>query len=274
MKTALLLAGCAARGVIQAGMIQAVLDSGIEYDMLYGSSAGALNGALLHAGQLQDMKDLWLNIRNKDVYSQAPWNAVRANKGCLYDSTPLLKLIQQKINFAKLVSNPKPFILHVTEMYPEWKSIHVNATEPIDALAKLLWASASPPVLMPPVQIGTGTFTDGGLTNNYSVVDAVNAGADRLIVLAPMVPEPKPIRNIIDSIEFTISIQLWNQLERELKFVNILNNVPGYRKIEVILITADKPTGIGILDFDIKDRQKWIDYGYELAKNKLQGLWS
>jgi predicted acylesterase/phospholipase RssA len=266
MKTAILLAGAGARGIIQAGMIQGVLDAGIDYDMLYGSSAGALNGALLHAGQLQEMQDLWLNIRNKDVYSQAPWNALRANKGCLYDSTPLLKLIERTVNISSVVKTPKPFVVNVTELAPEWKASHFVAAQYPEALSKILWASASPPILMPPVEC---TFTDGGLTNNYSVVDAVHAGADRLIVLAPMVPEPKPIKNIIDSTEFTISIQLWNQLQRELKFVNILNNVPGYRKIEVILITADKPTGIGILDFEVKDRQKWIDYGYRLAREKL-----
>lgn len=275
MKTALILAGAGARGIIQAGMIKAFLDLGLEYDSLYGSSAGSLNGALLHTGQIDDMTNLWLNIRNKDVFTQAPWNMFRENKGCLYDSTPLFNLIRKTVDFKKLMHSSKSFTVNVTDL-SNWQSAR-HVIQPIiwyqDYLdiPKVLWASASPPVLMAPVELNGFKLTDGGVTNNYSIIDAVRDGADRLIIMAPMIPEPKPIKNIIDAIDVTISIQLWNQLQRELKFVEILNDVPGYRKIDVQLITIDKPTGIGILDFDIKDKQKWLDYGYQLAKEKLTG---
>lgn len=276
MKTALILAGAGARGIIQAGMIKAFLDLGLEYDSLHGSSAGSLNGALLHAGQIDDMTNLWLNIRNKDVFTQAPWNMFRENKGCLYDSIPLFNLIRKTVDFKKLLHNSKSFTVNVTDL-SNWQSAR-HVIQPIiwyqDYLdiPKVLWASASPPVLMAPVELNGFKFTDGGVTNNYSIIDAVRDGADRLIIMAPMIPEPKPIRNIIDAIDVTISIQLWNQLQRELKFVEILNDVPGYRKIDVQLITIDKPTGIGILDFDIKDKQKWLDYGYQLANDKLKSI--
>lgn len=270
--TALILAGCGARGIIQAGMIQAFDDLGLEYDALYGSSAGALNGALLHAGQLEDMVTLWQTIRNKDVYSPAPWNVVRENHGCLLDSRPMLKLIGRTIKFNDLVENEKPFVINVTECYPGWKGLGINATEAIKRLPEVLWASASPPVLMPPVKLGDKYLTDGGVTNNYPVISAVREGADRLIILAPMIAEPEPIKNIVDSIDATISIQISNQLVKELSAVEIRNSIPGYRKIEIIVVTLDKPTGIGILDFDLKDRDKWLNYGYDLAIKKLEGI--
>lgn len=271
MKTALILAGSGARGVIQAGMIKACCELGLEYDALYGSSAGALNGALLHAGQLGDMYHLWRGIRNKDVYSYAPWNIFVRGKGCLYDSKQLLKLIQKTVNFELLQKNPKPFIVNLTNLdsreSESYDMVNIRTTPEL-----LLLASASPPILMPPVEYGNSVYTDGGLTNNYSIIDAVHYGADRLIVLAPMTPEEKPLRTIVDAIDITISTQIWNQLVRELKFVNKLNSIPGFRKIEIIVVSADKPTGIGILDFDIKNKVDWIEYGYRLAMEKLGGL--
>ena len=279
--TALILAGAGARGIIQAGMIRAFVDLGLEYDALYGSSVGALNGAMLHAGQIEDLIALWMNVRNKDVYTWAPWNMFRKNKGCLYDSTPLLKTIEEAVDFKKLWKNPKQFWVNVTNLsngvpmrgYPS----PANALgADLGSSAKVLWASASPPILMAPVACKPLNhfeilMTDGGLTNNYSIIDAVHDGADRLIILAPSVMATKPIRNIIDSIDVTISIQLWNQLGKELKAVALRNDLPGYRKIDITLVTA-KVTDIGILDFDIKDKQDAINYGYEVGMKALTPL--
>lgn len=279
MKTALILAGAGARGIIQAGMIKAFVDLGLEYDALYGSSVGSLNGAMLHAGQVDEMVELWMNVRNKDVYTWAPWNMFIKNKGCLYDSTPLLKLIQRSVDLQKAYANPKPFTVNVTNLseksvfgFKNIPRIDLHPSTTAKALEQMLWASASPPVLMAPVPLDNILLTDGGLTNNYSIIDAVHDGADRLILLAPMMTERKPINHIIDAIDQTVSIQLVNQLDRELRAVKLRNGMPGYRDIEVVLVTTDQPSGIGILDFDIKDKQAQINYGYKLATEKLRGL--
>lgn len=272
MKTSLILAGAGARGIIQVGMMKAFLETRKEYFALYGSSVGAINGAMLHAGQFDALVDMWLKIRNKDVYKQAPWNMLRNDKGCLYDSSPLRKLLQKTVDFDALQRADKAFSVNVTnlqnytaERYQFGRQFPSNPIPAVD----IIYASASPPILMPPVKTTMGTLTDGGITNNYSVIDAVKDGAEELIILAPMVPQPKPIKNIIDAIDTTVSIQLWNQLQRELAFVEKLNSIEGYRRVDVKVIGCDRPVEIGILDFDIDNRQAQIDYGYELALKAL-----
>lgn len=272
MKTSLILAGAGARGIIQVGMIKAYLETRKQYHALYGSSVGAINGAMLHAGQFDDLVEMWLKIRNKDVFKQAPWNMLRKDRGCLYDSSPLRNLLQKTVDFEALKNAEGVLSVNVTnlgtykaERYLFGRHLPGNPLAALD----IIYASASPPILMSPVKTPMGTLTDGGITNNYSVIDAVKDGADELIILAPMVPQPKPIKNIIDAIDSTVSIQLWNQLQRELAFVEKLNSIEGYRKVDVKVIGCDRPVDIGILDFDIDDRQGQIDYGYKLAMKAL-----
>lgn len=269
-QTALILAGSGARGIIQAGMIKAFCDMGLSYDTLYGSSAGALNGAMLHAGQVDQMLGMWSIIRNKDVYTNTPWNMFTKNKGSLYDSQPLRKLLDRVVSVEKLQRNKKQFWINVTNVNT-WTPFRVSHLS--GHVLDYLWSSACPPVLFPPNKdpIFGNWLTDGGVTNNYSISDAVNDGHDRLIIFAPMVPEPKPIKSIIDSIDIVVSAGLYNQLTRELKFVEKLNTVPGFRKIQVDLVTLPEPCGIGIFDFDQtpEDRQKFMALGYNLAVNKL-----
>lgn len=273
MKTALILAGSGARGIIQAGMIDAFVSRGFSYDTLYGSSAGALNGAMLHAGQLKELKNMWATVRNKDVFSNAPWNMLIKNKGSMYDSTPLRKLIEKTVSIEKLRANPKRFWINISNL-SEWRATRVLPAS--EGVVDFLWTSACPPILFPPNKHPlTGQWiTDGGIMNNYSISDAINDGHDRLIIFAPMIPEPKPIKNIIDAIDITVSTMLYNQLTKELKFVEKLNTVPGFRKIETILVTLEKPSGVGIFDFDQTPEKKaelW-HLGYKLAAEKLQNV--
>lgn len=48
--TALVLCGGGARGAMQVGFYQAIVELGLSFDLVLGSSVGALNGALIAAG--------------------------------------------------------------------------------------------------------------------------------------------------------------------------------------------------------------------------------
>lgn len=216
---------------------------------------------------------MWMNIRNRDVYNNTPWNMVVNNKGSIYDSSPLRKLIEKTVNVEKLRANPKRFWINISNL-SKWRTD--RALPQSEGVLDFLWTSACPPILFPPNRhpLNGDWITDGGIMNNYSISDAVNDGHDRLIIFAPMIPEPKPIKNIIDAIDITVSTQLYNQLLREIKFVEKLNTVPGFRKIEVCLVTLEQPSGIGIFDFEhaYTSRLGFWRHGYELAAKKLHQL--
>ena len=136
-KTGLVLTGGGARGAYQIGILQAVSQMLIEagwpasknpYDIICGTSAGALNGTALacHADDfgegLRRLASVWENFSVEQVYradslgvmrSGARWLSLlsfgwllrkwRANPpNALLDNTPLVTLLNRMLNFPRL----------------------------------------------------------------------------------------------------------------------------------------------------------------------------
>ena len=88
LRTAFVLAGGAALGAMQAGMIHALYERGIAPDLLIGASAGALNAAFLASrpatvATAQELAAVWRGLRRSDILRgarprcSAAWPAAR-----------------------------------------------------------------------------------------------------------------------------------------------------------------------------------------------------
>src|ERR1700736_1491634 len=76
-RTAFVLAGGAARGAMQAGMVHALYERGIVPDLLVGTSAGALNAAFLASrpatvATAEALAVIWRGLRRMDVLPLRP----------------------------------------------------------------------------------------------------------------------------------------------------------------------------------------------------------
>src|ERR1700686_4522017 len=76
-RTAFVLAGGAALGARQAGMVHALYERGIAPDLLIGSSAGALNAAFLASrpattATAEELAALWRGLRRTDTLPLRP----------------------------------------------------------------------------------------------------------------------------------------------------------------------------------------------------------
>lgn len=277
-KVGLLLNGGGAKGIIQAGSIQAFVDHGIEYDVIYGSSVGSLNGAMLHQWKLQELKALWMEIRTKHVYKWGFGDVLRPfNSACLFDSTPLLNLIRQKVDPGLLYRTDKQFYISATN-FSAWSPIILSPREMTpEETHTLLYASSSPPVYFPLVPFRGQLLADAGVLTNYNIAKAVKDGCDTLVVMGFAVPEPRTPANLKDVLAETMSISMYGYFDRELSFVQKVNELligmpcGGYRQIKVVRILPERPTGIDLLDFDYKqERKKLWQYGYDLAAKILE----
>ena len=67
VKTALVLAGGGSLGAVQVGMLRALLESGVEPDMVIGSSVGSINGAYFAGDPTLDgiakLERLWCGLK-------------------------------------------------------------------------------------------------------------------------------------------------------------------------------------------------------------------
>ncbi len=71
-KTALVLGGGGSRGAYEIGVWQALKALGIRIDMVYGTSVGAINAAMVAQGDIDLTADLWKELETDMVFDMAP----------------------------------------------------------------------------------------------------------------------------------------------------------------------------------------------------------
>src|SRR5436853_967102 len=84
--TAFVLAGGAALGAIQAGMVRALYERGIAPDLLIGTSAGALNAAFLASrpatvATAEELAAVWRGLRRSDIFPLRPGTLISGLAG-------------------------------------------------------------------------------------------------------------------------------------------------------------------------------------------------
>ena len=183
------------------------------------------------------------------------------------------------------VDPSKNFLVNATSV-KNWnlKVIEARELQTESDLVTALMASAAAPIAFPPVNVplfspagnwGDDTYQDGGLVSNYGISEAVHRGAERIIVLVASVPEVTQVNSILDAFNIVTAAPEYNQLLKEVSFVRKLNDIRGFRKIEVIVILPGKDWHLAaLLDFDLKgrDRGELIQEGYNLALAAMKGV--
>ncbi|MCG4722807.1 patatin-like phospholipase family protein, partial [Alistipes putredinis] len=63
MKIGLCLAGGGAKGAFQAGVIYGLYERGLDFDVISGTSIGAINGYYIYTKNVNKLKEMWINIQ-------------------------------------------------------------------------------------------------------------------------------------------------------------------------------------------------------------------
>ena len=201
MKRAIVLAGGGARGAYQMGFWRAIRELGIDYQIVTGSSVGALNAALMASGNFEGGLEMWESITTNDIIETSPTRLSR-----LFDTDGLaagLKNIAGDVgeNAVKLKMNPYP--LHaligkflnekdirsggvevgiMTSEYPTLKTHPVLLSEvPFGMFDEYLLASSTVYPSMEPKEIAGKKYVDGGYSDNFPVNLALDMGAQEII---------------------------------------------------------------------------------------------
>jgi len=183
-KRALVLAGGASFGAFQAGVIQELASRGVKWDVIYGTSVGAINGAYLAQGprdavdaRSDELCKFWQNIRTSDIYkisyrkileSARFWKALSPAPG-IFDTTPLSNLVYRTIG-------PKPLIPIRIFTTPALGGPIVVADETKDDIRPWVIASSSIPIIFPPISINGVLYMDGGVRQNNPISYSMKSG--------------------------------------------------------------------------------------------------
>ncbi|NDP47282.1 MAG: patatin-like phospholipase family protein [Sulfuriferula multivorans] len=173
LKIALALGGGAARGFAHIGVIKALEAQGIVPDIVVGTSAGSVVGALYASGMSGfDMQKLALGMEEDML---ADWTL--PNRGVLKGKA-LQDFINQKVKNLSMQKLPKPLGVVATDLQSgEMVLFRLGNT------GTAVRASSALPGVFQPVDINGRDYVDGGLTSPVPVQSAHVMGADFVIAV-------------------------------------------------------------------------------------------
>ncbi|MFC9434624.1 patatin family protein [Nocardia sp. NPDC057030] len=182
----LVIEGGGSRGVYSSGMVSAIeeLGLGAVFDAVYGTSAGAINGAWLLGGRARSGMRSWTDpaIMRRAI---DPARLLRGRPA--FDLRYLVHQVYDGVegmNFPAILANSTTFHPIATDI----RTGHAVDLHPhiVDkrTLMRALRASAGLPILAgPPVALGDAQYFDGGLTETVPIRTAVRSGATHALVL-------------------------------------------------------------------------------------------
>lgn len=254
---ALVLSGGGAKGAWEAGAAAALIERGVPVSLVAGSSAGALNAAMLADGRLDRLQDLWRSLSREQVYSWRTgvifagllpgWVTLLAldRAGALFDPAPLRELITGTLDLERIRSSPRRLLVVTTDLARRAPHLFDNTTVSVDALM----AAAAVPGAFPPVSVDGTLLVDGGLTGRAPVLEALAAGVPvgrALVLLSYAADEPgqAPTR-LQRTLEEAFETAMVHQIRRDAELARF-----KYPAVDVQLLTPGAPLYLRPLEFD------------------------
>ncbi|BFN28226.1 NTE family protein RssA [Pseudomonas sp. SCT] len=183
--TALVLAGGGSLGAVQVGMLQALIEAGVRFDMVVGSSVGAINGAYFatqpNSAGVAALGKIWSGLRKPDVFPFSLSDSLAGllrNRSHLLQPVALTRLIRRALTIRRIEEAVLPLHIVTTDLLSGAEVILSSG----DAEQALL-ASTAIPLVFPAVRWNERILVDGSVCSNTPIAGAVALGATCIVVL-------------------------------------------------------------------------------------------
>tara|TARA_R110002096_G_scaffold420745_1_gene626007 strand:+ start:1157 stop:2080 length:924 start_codon:yes stop_codon:yes gene_type:complete len=196
LKIGIALGSGAARGWSHVGVLQALIEEGIEPDIVCGSSMGALVGAAYIAGELETLEKWACSMDWRDIVG---FLDIDLTSGGLIQGKRIMNFMQTLKKDAPIESFEKSFIAIATDL-ATGREVWLQQGSIVDAVR----ASIALPGIFSPVKLDGKWLLDGGLVNPVPVSACRALGADIIIAvnlngeLVGRRPHIPPAQKIID----------------------------------------------------------------------------
>ena len=240
----LVLSGGGAWGLAHIGALEVLDSEGIEVDMISGTSAGAIVGALYAEG--------YSPAEMQEIISKLQWSDFifpTLNDLGFFSIERVEEELADFVRTERIEDLPLKFSVTVTD---------IDSGEAVSysegPLARLLAASASVPILFAPVEYQGLLLADGGMVDNLPVAPLQRAGMDCIIAV-----------DVAGNFSFTGRPE--GMIEYGNRVFNIMRRAMQADPEVDILIQPDLD-GFSGLDFD--NYELLIDRGFEAAVRELE----
>ncbi|MBB3187573.1 patatin-like phospholipase family protein [Microbacter margulisiae] len=243
-KLGLALSGGGIRGLAHLGIIQALEEHGLKPDILSGTSAGSIVGALYADGY--SPKEIARFFQESKFFQ---WAKVALPKQSLISSEKLYKAVGELLHAETFEELSLPLVISMTD-FTNGKPVFVESGPLLD----IIIASSSIPIIFNPIEIGGKQYVDGGLTCNLPA-KIIRPRCQELIgVHVNHIPTSPPLRSI------------WEIAERAYQ-ITLEANTLDEKKVCNLVIEPTKVRKYGL--FDVSDSQKVFDLGYDAGMKAL-----
>lgn len=286
-KRALVMPGGGGRGAYQVGVAKALFESGLTFDMAFGTSIGAINSTFLAQGEIKRLENIWVNLRPWDVFKLPSANQLArmmlGSKLGMLDTKPLEELLRREADLQRIKNAGMKVRLVSTDLCSlETRLIKLEEMTTTQELVDVLMATSAVPVAFPPRQIhGHGLWVDGGLVKNTPLRAAIESGAEEIfmVLLHPDSVNVCPA-NMWQLIARLLDIVLDASAQKELELAQLYQRLiaegaeeaAGMRPIDIHVIQPRRPVDINLLDIDPERSKQLIRHGYDDARACLKTI--
>lgn len=199
----LVLEGGGAKGAYQVGAVKALLESGLVFQGIVGTSIGAINGAVIAQDEFQVLEEVWRNLGPESIFletelelmkavayenftgdfiTQMPKTVKQVLEQGGVDKGKMMDVIKSMVNEDKLRDSKKIFGL-TTISLTERKGLELFKEDiPEGKMTDYIMASACLPGFKS-MDIEGELFLDGGFFNLSPVNMLLEKGFDEIIVI-------------------------------------------------------------------------------------------
>lgn len=267
-RTAFVLSGGGPYGALQVGALRALLEAGIQPDLVIGTSAGALNGAFIAldptpAGARR-LVELWSEITDEDLFPgvkrRSAWARMLMRGNRIFDNSGLAEIIESRLGISTFDEAELPLGVVATDMETGQDKVFSSG-----ALKPALLASAAMPGIFPPVEVEGRLYIDGGVTNAVPLAPAVEMGANKIYVLdcSGRQQERRPLQRPMDYLLHAFLLSRSQRLELDL---------PRYAQQAEIIMVPPPQLGVSVPFTSMEHTDTMLAAGYERTVEFLAEL--
>lgn len=246
-QTGFVLSGGFIKGFAHLGAMQALMEHDIRPQIISGTSAGSLVGALYADGnEPYQVLEFFSGLKFTDLTKP-----MLPTTG-FFELTELQDFLHARLKRQRIELLPVPMVIAATDL-DHGKTVYFRSGD----IAQCVVASCCVPVLFSPITIDGTHYVDGGVLMNLPVT-AIREECERIyaINVSPMLT-PDYKMNII------------NIAERSYQFI-FRSNTVAERQLADVLI---EPVNLsGYSNMDLEKAQEIFMAGYEKAKETLSDL--
>ena len=293
---ALVISGGGSKGAFAGGIAEYLIkDLKRNYQILIGTSTGSLLVPQLAISHIEEIKEAYTNVSQKDIYSICPF-IVKVNKDGEYfsrinhfntikmflkgrrtfgDHSALLKTIRRTVTpteFDLIKSSGKKVISTVSNLSLNIVEHKYLSDYSYDDYTEWMWASTSFVPFMGIVEKNGYEYADGGFGSLVPIEEAINAGAKTIdvIILNPKfaIPQKKKTQNAFDVLLRTLDF-MHHRIGRHDIYIGHLQSVYD-QEIHVNFIFAPRVlTEYSFLFSPIQMKKWWLE-GYDYARANIK----